>query len=135
LKQSLISLGSGGFFGKGLGMSVQKFNFLPTAMSDSIFAIIGEELGIVGGVSLIVLFVLIFWAGIKISKKSTDRFSSLVAFGIVTWITLQAFVNIASSAGIFPLAGIPLPFFSYGGSHLVVEMIGVGLLLNISKNS
>jgi cell division protein FtsW len=135
IKQALISLGSGGFFGKGLGMSVQKFNFLPTAMSDSIFAIIGEELGIVGGIALIVLFVLILWAGIKISRKSTDKFSSFVAFGVVIWITLQAFVNIASSAGIFPLAGIPLPFFSYGGSHLIVEMIGIGLLLNISKNT
>jgi cell division protein FtsW (lipid II flippase) len=104
-------------------------------MSDSIFAIIGEELGIVGGIALIVLFVLILWAGIKISRKSTDKFSSFVAFGVVIWITLQAFVNIASSAGIFPLAGIPLPFFSYGGSHLIVEMIGIGLLLNISKNT
>lgn len=135
LRQSLISLGSGGIFGKGLGMSTQKFGFLPQAMSDSIFAIIGEEFGLVGGIILIALFVLLFWLGIKIAKNSNDRFSSLVVMGIVTWITLQAFVNIASVAGIFPLAGIPLPFFSQGGSHLVVELIGVGLLLNISKNT
>lgn len=135
LRQSLISLGSGGVFGKGLGMSAQKFKFLPQAMSDSIFAIIGEELGIIGCVVLIAIFVLFFWQGIKIAKNSTDRFSKITAIGIVFWITLQAFINMASAAGIFPLAGIPLPFFSYGGSHLAAELIGVGLLLNISKNT
>lgn len=134
LRESLISLGSGGIFGKGLGMSAQKF-FLPQAMSDSIFAIIGEETGIIGCVSLIVVFVLLFWLGMQISKNSKDRFSKLTAIGIVVWISLQAFINMASVAGIFPLAGIPLPFFSYGGSHMVVELIGVGLLLNISKNT
>lgn len=135
LRQSLISLGSGGVFGLGFGMSVQKFDFLPQAMSDSIFAIFGEELGIIGAIALIVAFVLICWLGIKISRESKDRFSKMVAIGIVFWITLQAFINIASAAGAFPLAGIPLPFFSYGGSHLVAELIGIGLLLNISKNS
>lgn len=135
LRQSLISLGSGGIIGKGLGMSTQKFGFLPQAMSDSIFAIIGEEAGIIGCVALVALFILLLWLGIQISKKSGDRFSKLVAVGIVFWITLQTFINMASVAGIFPLAGIPLPFFSYGGSHLAVEMIGIGLLLNISKNT
>lgn len=135
LRQSLISLGSGGIFGKGLGMSTQKFGFLPQAISDSIFAVVGEELGIIGCVILIALFVLFFWLGIKIAKKSNDRFARLTAIGIVFWITLQAFINISSTIGIFPLTGIPLPFFSYGGSHLVVELIGVGLLLNISKNT
>lgn len=134
LRQSLISLGSGGFFGKGLGMSTQKFGFLPQAMSDSIYAVIGEELGIIGGVILISLFILFFYLGIKIAKNSNDRFSKLTAIGITFWITLQAFINISSSIGIFPLAGIPLPFFSYGGSHLISEIIGIGLLLNISKN-
>ena len=135
LRQSLISLGSGGIFGKGLGMSTQKFGFLPQAMSDSIFAIIGEETGIIGCVALIAIFLLFFWLGLQIAKNSNDKFSKMTAIGIVVWITLQAFVNMASVAGIFPLAGIPLPFFSYGGSHLTVELIGVGLLLNISKNS
>lgn len=134
LRQSLISLGSGGIFGKGLGMSAEKF-FLPQSMSDSIFAIIGEEFGIIGCVALIAAFILFFWLGIKIAKNSNDRFSKLTAIGIVVWITLQAFINIASVAGIFPLAGIPLPFFSYGGSHMAVELFGVGLLLNISKNT
>lgn len=135
LRQALISLGSGGIFGKGFGMSTQKFGFLPQAMSDSIFAIIGEEMGIIGAAGIIILFILFFWAGVRIAKKSTDKFAKLTAVGIVTFITLQAFINISSTIGIFPLAGIPLPFFSYGGSHLVVEMIGAGLLLNISKNT
>jgi cell division protein FtsW len=135
LRQSLIALGSGGIFGKGLGMSTQKFGYLPQAMSDSVFAIIGEELGIIGATVLIILFILFFWLGLRIAKNSNDKFSKMTAIGIVIWITLQAFVNMASAAGVFPLAGIPLPFFSYGGSHLVTELIGVGLLLNISKNT
>jgi len=135
IKQSIIALGSGGFFGKGLGMSSQKFGFLPQAMSDSIFPIIGEELGIIGCVGLVILFALFFWLGFKVARSTNDRFSKLTAIGITFWITLQAFINMASSAGAFPLAGIPLPFFSYGGSHLVTELIGIGLLLNISKNS
>ena len=135
LRQSLISLGSGGVFGNGLGMSTQKFGFLPQAMTDSIFAIIGEEIGAIGCIALIAIFILFFWLGIKIAKNSTDKFSRMVAVGIVFWITFQAFINMASVAGIFPLAGIPLPFFSYGGSHLMVELIGIGLLLNISKNT
>jgi cell division protein FtsW len=135
LRQSLISLGSGGIFGKGLGMSTQKFGYLPQAMSDSIFAILGEELGIIGCVILVGLFVLFFWLGIRIVKKSSDRFAKLAATGITFWIVLQAFVNIGSIIGILPVSGVPLPFFSYGGSHIVAELIGVGLLLNISKNS
>ena len=135
LRQSLISLGSGGVFGKGLGMSTQKFGFLPQAISDSIFAIIGEEIGAIGCIILIGLFILFFWLGIQIAKNTNDRFSKMTAIGIVVWICLQTFINMASVAGIFPLAGIPLPFFSYGGSHLAVELFGVGLLLNISKNT
>lgn len=135
LKQALISIGSGGIFGKGLGMSTQKFGFLPSAMTDSIFAIIGEELGIIGGIVLIASFILLFWLGLQIARNTNDKFSQMTAIGIVFWITFQAFINISSSAGIFPLAGIPLPFFSYGGSHLAVELIGIGLLLNISRNA
>lgn len=135
LRQSLISLGSGGIFGKGLGMSTQKFGYLPQAMSDSIFAILGEELGIVGCVILVGLFILFFWLGIRIVKNSSDRFAKLAATGITFWIVLQAFINIGSIIGILPVSGVPLPFFSYGGSHIVSELIGVGLLLNISKNT
>ncbi len=135
LRQSLISMGSGGVFGRGLGMSTQKFGFLPQAMTDSIFAIIGEEMGAIGTIALIIAFVLFFWFGIKMAKNCTDRFSKMVAIGITFWITFQAFINFASVVGMFPLTGIPLPFFSYGGSHLVVELMAIGLLLNISKNS
>lgn len=134
LRQALISLGSGGVFGKGLGMSTQKF-LLPEPMTDSIFAIMGEELGAIGCIALIGLFILFFWLGIKIAKNSNDRFAKMTAIGIVFWITFQAFVNISSAIGIFPLTGLPLPFFSYGSSHLAVELIGIGLLLNISKNT
>jgi len=134
VKQSLIAIGSGGIFGEGLGMSTQKFGFLPQAMSDSVFAILGEETGIVGSLILVSLFLLFFWQSIKIANAATDKFSKLTAVGISTWITFQAFINIASTIGIFPLSGIPLPFFSYGGSHVIAEMIGVGILLNISKN-
>lgn len=135
LSQSLMAIGSGGFFGKGLGMSVQKFGFLPQAMSDSIFAIFAEETGIFGCIILIALFFLFLWFGFKVAKHSNDKFSKFAAVGITFWITFQAFVNISSVAGLFPLSGIPLPFFSYGGSHLINELIGVGLLLNISKNT
>ena len=135
LTQSIISLGSGGFFGRGLGMSTQKFGYLPQAMSDSIFAIVGEELGLIGCVVLIGLFVLLFWMGLQIYRNSNDRFSKLTAIGIVTWISLQAIINIASVVGLFPVTGVPLPFFSYGGSHIAVELIGMGLLLNISKHT
>lgn len=134
MKQSIIAMGSGGFFGKGLGMSIQKFSRLPEAMTDSIFAILGEETGIFGCTILVVLFVVFFYLGLKIAYASGDSFSRLTAIGITFWITFQAFVNITSSVGLFPLSGIPLPFFSYGGSHIIAELIGVGILLNISKN-
>lgn len=134
LKQSLISAGSGGIFGKGLGMSTQKFGFLPQAMSDSIFAILGEETGIIGCSILILVFLFFLWQGIKIANASIDKFSKLTAVGITTWIVFQAFFNIGSTLGLLPLSGIPLPFFSYGGSHIIAEMIGVGIVLNISKH-
>jgi len=134
LRQSLMAVGSGGFFGKGLGMSTQKFE-LPQAMSDAVFSIIGEELGMFGALIIVVAFCLFLWFCIRISQKSNDKFSKLTAIGIGVWIILQAFINIASSIGIFPFVGVPLPFFSYGGSHLLTEIVAVGILLNISKNT
>jgi cell division protein FtsW len=134
LRQSLMAVGSGGLIGKGLGMSTQKFE-LPQAMSDAVFSIIGEELGMVGSLTVVIAFCLFLWFCIRISQKSHDKFSKLVAIGIGVWIILQALINIASSIGIFPFVGVPLPFFSYGGSHLITEIIGVGILLNISKNT
>ncbi len=135
MKQALIAIGSGGFFGKGWGMSSQKFDFLPQAMSDSIFAILGEETGIIGCLFLVFLFAFFLWLGVKIAKSSNNKFAQLTALGITFWISIQAFLNITANLGLAPLAGIPLPFFSYGGSHLVTELIGVGILLNISKNN
>ena len=137
LRQALIAIGSGKIFGIengfGIGLSRQKFGFLPHPMTDSIFAIIGEELGFFGGILLISLFLLFAWRGFKIANQTLTLFEKLLAVGITFWIVLQAFFNICGLIGILPLAGIPLPFFSYGGSHLIAEMIGVGILLNISR--
>lgn len=133
LKQSLIAIGSGGIWGQGLGFSHQQFGFLPQAMSDSIFAIFAEETGFVGSLVLILLFLVFVWQGFKIAKLSPDRFSQLAALGISSWIIIQGFINIGAMVGILPLTGIPLPFFSHGGSHLIAELVGVGILLNISR--
>jgi len=135
IKQALIAIGSGGILGFGLGMSRQKFGFLPGSISDSIFAIFSEETGFIGGLILISLFLIFLWRGFKIAKQSKDKFSQLTALGITSWITIQAFVNIGVMIGVLPLTGIPLPFISYGGSALITEMIGIGILLNISRHS
>jgi len=127
--------GGGGIVGLGLGMSRQKFGFLPQSIGDSIFAIFAEEGGFLGASLLILLFMFFLWRGFQIAKKSKEQFTQLLALGISLWIGIQAFVNISSMIGILPLTGIPLPFVSYGGSHLTVELIGVGILLNISKSS
>ena len=135
IKQALIAVGSGRIFGLGLGMSKQKFGLLPHPISDSIFAILAEETGFVGSLVLILLFLLFLWRGYKIAKESKDVFSKLAALGITSWILIQALVNIGSMIGVFPLTGIPLPFISYGGSALITELVGVGILLNISRKS
>jgi len=134
LSQSLIAVGSGGISGLGLGMSHQKLGFLPHPLADSIFAVFAEETGLIGSLILILLFLVFFWRGIEISKNSQGEFSQLAALGISSWIILQAFWHIGSLIGLLPLSGIPLPFISYGASHLVTELSGVGILLNISKN-
>lgn len=138
LRQAMIALGSGRLSGINngfaLGMSRQKFGFLPQPMTDSIFAIIGEELGFLGAVGLIVVFLLLAFWGFKIAREQTASFYKLTALGITFWLTLQAFFNIGGICGLLPLGGVPLPFFSYGGSHLITELAAVGILLNISKN-
>jgi len=132
-KQALIATGSGGISGVGLGLSYQKFGSLPQSISDSIFSIFAEETGFIGSLILVLLYLALFWRGFKIGKEKKDKFAKLCAFGIIFWITIQAFINIGSMIGILPLTGIPLPFISYGGSALISELIGVGVLLNISK--
>lgn len=133
INQALIAVGSGGFLGLGLGHSRQKFNYLPEPVGDSIFAVIGEELGLLGGIFLIGLFVVFAMRGLKIAKSAPDVFGQLLATGITTWIILQAFINISANIALMPLTGIPLPFISYGGTSLVFLMSAVGILLNISK--
>lgn len=135
IKQALISVGSGGIIGVGLGMSRQKFGFLPQSMGDSIFAVFAEETGLIGCLIIISLFCFLGFRGWKIIKNSPDQFSRLVAAGVVLWITLQSFINIGAMTGILPLTGIPLPFISYGSSALISELIGIGILLNISKHT
>jgi cell division protein FtsW len=135
INQALLAIGSGGVFGLGLGHSLQKFNYLPEPVGDSIFAIIGEELGMVGGIVLILLFVAFAIKGLRIAKNAPDRFSNLVVIGITSWVVFQAFINIAAISGLIPLTGIPLPFISYGGTSLVFLMAAMGILLNISKRS
>lgn len=134
IRQILLALGSGGLFGVGLGQSRQKYLFLPEPMTDSIFAIIGEELGFVGATVVVLAFVFVVWRGLNIAGHTNEPFGKLLALGITVWIGIQAFVNIAAMVAIIPLTGLPLPFISYGGSSLIVMLAGVGMLLNISKH-
>ncbi|MDD3267813.1 MAG: putative lipid II flippase FtsW [Syntrophomonadaceae bacterium] len=133
--QSLYALGSGGLFGMGLGMSRQKFFYLPEQHTDFIFAILGEELGFIGVFVVLALFLLFAWRGFRIAIKAPDTFGSLLAAGITVMITFQAAINIAVVAGALPVTGITLPFISYGGTSLLFTLAGVGLLLNISRYS
>lgn len=135
IKQALIAVGSGGIFGTGLGMSIQKFGFLPEPMADSIFACFAEETGFLGSAVLILLFMLFVWLSFSVAKNVKENFYKLTALGIVSWLSLQTFINIGSIVKIMPLTGVPLPFISYGGSALAVELIGIGILLNISKHA
>jgi cell division protein FtsW len=134
IRQILIALGSGGLFGVGIGQSKQKYLFLPEAATDSIFAVIAEEVGFLGASLLIVLFALYIYFSLNIVINAPDTFSKMLSSGIVVWIGGQAFVNIASMLAIVPLTGIPLPFISYGGSSLVTVLVATGILLNISRN-
>lgn len=132
--QSLYALGSGGLFGVGLGGSALKYFYLPEQHTDFIFAIIGEELGLIGTVSILLLFFLFAWRGLRIAMTAPDRFGAVLATGITCMIILQAFINMAVVTASVPITGIPLPFLSYGGSSLVFALAGVGILLNISKH-
>jgi len=133
INQALIAIGSGGIWGIGLGHSRQKFNYLPEPAGDSIFAILGEELGLIGTFILVSLFVMLAMRGFKIAKNAPDEFGKLVAVGITSWIIFQAFINISAITAIIPLTGVPLPFISYGGTSIVFLLMASGILLNISK--
>ncbi|WP_297150985.1 putative lipid II flippase FtsW [Thermogemmatispora sp.] len=133
LYQSLLALGSGGWFGLGLGASRQKTGYLPLPYIDSIFAIIGEELGFIGCVTVMLLFLWLAFRGFRLARRTPDLYGSLLATGITTWLVVQAMINIGSSTASIPYTGVPLPFISFGGSSLVVSMAAVGVLLNISR--
>ena len=132
-QQSLIAIGSGGAFGLGLGESRQKYLYLPESENDFVFSIICEELGFFGAVMVILLFVLLVAQGFHIATHSKDRFGMLVASGFTMQIGLQAFINIAVVSNLFPNTGISLPFFSYGGTALVMQLVEMGIVLNISR--
>ena len=133
--QSLYAIGSGGFWGAGLGQSKQKHLYLPEPQNDYIFAIICEEMGWIFAVAVIFLFVLLLWRGLHIARNAPDQFSSLVAMGIIIQIALQVFLNIGVVTNTLPSTGVSLPFFSYGGSSLIIFMAEMGVILNISKQS
>lgn len=133
LIHSLYALGSGGLFGVGLGNSRQKALYMPEPHNDFIFAIIGEEFGLIGCLTVIALFVILIIAGIKVALTAKDRYGKLLAIGIVSVIALQAIINIAVVSGSMPVTGVPLPFISYGGTSLVINMAAIGVLLNISR--
>lgn len=134
IRQIMLALGSGGIWGLGLGQSRQKYLFLPEPATDSIFAIIGEELGLIGSGLVVFAFGYLVWRGLRTASQARDSYSRLLATGITCWIGVQAFVNLAAMLAIIPLTGVPLPFLSYGGSALIVNLAAVGILLNISKN-
>lgn len=133
LQQSLIAIGSGGVVGRGIGQSVQKFSYLPEPQGDSIFAVIGEEVGFIGSVLVIVLYVLFALRGFRIGYHAPDDFARLLVVGLVTLFTAQSFMNIASITGLFPLTGVPLVFISHGGTALAISLGAIGIILNVSK--
>jgi cell division protein FtsW len=133
IKQILIALGSGGTLGVGFGQSRQKFQYLPEVFADSIFAVIGEELGFLGTSMIVFLFVLLVFKGFSIAKKASSIYSKMLAVGVTTWVALQFFVNVGAMTKLIPLTGIPLPLISYGGSSLVFMMMGLGVLANVSR--
>ncbi len=133
--QSLIALGSGGPKGVGLANGIQKLFYLPEPHTDFIYAIIGEELGLIGTVALLAAYLFFLWRGLRIAWKANDPFGQFLAAGITIMIVLQAFINISVVIGLLPTKGLPLPFISNGGSSLLVSMMAVGILLNISQHS
>ena len=135
LNQSLIAVGSGGTFGKGLMAGVQKLFFIPEPHTDFIYAVVGEELGLIGTTVILIAFLTIAWRGLRASLVAPDRFGALLALGITTMLVCQALVNMSVVIGLLPTKGIPLPFVSNGGSSLLINLVGMGILLNISQQA
>ena len=134
VQQALIALGRGGWFGVGIGESTQKFGPLPAAHTDGVFAILGEELGLMGTLAFIGLMVMLAWRGIRIALQARDNYGALLALGVTCWLSYQALINVAVITAVIPFTRIPLPFLSYGGTSLLFSLLGVGILLNISRD-
>jgi cell division protein FtsW len=132
--QSLIAVGTGGVFGLGLMGGIQKLFFLPFPHTDFIYAVIGEELGLLGATTVLICFCVIAWRGLRIAMRAPDAFGSFLALGLTTMIAAQALVNISVVLGLLPTKGIPLPLVSSGGSSLLISLLGVGVLLNVSQH-
>lgn len=135
IRQVLLGLGSGGLFGLGLGKSRQKYSYLPESTTDSIFAIIGEEIGFIGCLIFIALYLYLIYTCFKIVKMTRDKFGYLLASGITFWLAIQALINLSAMTVVLPLTGVPLPFISYGGSGLIVSMFAIGILININSQN
>lgn len=133
INQAEIAIGSGGIFGLGLGQSRQKYNYLPEPFGDSIFAIIGEELGLIGITAFLILFLVFIWRCLKIAQSTPDNFGKLLVLGITMIISVQFFMNIAAITQFVPLTGVPIPFISYGGSMMVSALFGIGIIANVSR--
>lgn len=132
--QALIAIGSGGVFGRGLGKGIQKYSYLPETIGDSVFAITAEELGLAGAAGVLLIYLIWILSGLKIASKSNSLFAQYLVIGIVIWIGGQTFINILGILGLMPFTGVPVPFVSYGGTALVVELAAVGLALNVARN-
>ncbi len=133
--QSIIAVGTGGIFGRGLMAGVQKLFYLPEPHNDFIYSVIAEELGLVGATLLLVCFCVVTWRGLRTALRAPDRFGAFLAIGLTTMVAFQAFFNISVVLGLLPTKGIPLPFVSYGGSSLLINLIGMGILLNVSQHA
>ena len=135
INQALLAIGSGGIFGLGYGLSRQKFAYLPEVVGDSIFAVTAEEMGFVIATALVLLFVAFAWRGLKIARTARDPFGRYLVVGVISWIVIQAFVNIGSMTSVLPMTGVTLPFVSYGGTSLAVCLWGVGVILSVSRQA
>lgn len=135
INQALLAIGSGGIFGRGYGHSLQKFQYLPEVAGDSIFAVMGEELGLIFTVAFLALYTAFIFRGLKIAERAPDPFSRYLVVGIMAWIGVQALVNIGAMVGLLPITGVPLPFVSYGGTALAVSLTAMGIVAHVSRQS
>ena len=133
--QSIIAVGTGGVWGKGLMNGVQKLFYLPEPHTDFIYSVISEELGLIGATAVVICFAVIAWRGLRVALRAPDTFGAFLALGLTTMMAVQAFFNISVALGLLPTKGIPLPFLSFGGSSLLINLLGMGILLNVSQQS